>query len=679
MRAYKIVATVVAVPMLLFGMGGVAVADDISNSIDTSIDAVAEVMPLNVGGPTGTTTLYVDPTGEKKDPADGKSGCNLTGQTTLVLAVASSNTSVATVSPPSVTFTNCGDTHLLTITPVAAGSATISASLTSNNTGGSFNLAPVEFTVNVVAPAPSNTAPTVAVTGVTLGASYAKGSVPAAGCDVIDLEDGNSTFAATLSDITGSNAEDGIGSQTASCSYTDAGGLTASSSVIYSIIDPSAPVISYILAPATPDLGSNGWYTSNVTLTWAVTELESPGSLVMTGCVDKLVNADQDATPYTCSATSAGGSAGPVNVTIKRDATAPVVTGSVTSTVIDVSGTPWYKDSADVAWQATDATSGVKTGSLTPTSATLLEGWNQSAAATAYDNAGNLGTGSVTGINVDASAPTVTATISSTPDYGSDWYKDSVSIAVSAADPALVGGHAGSGLSTDPTGNVTLTSTGSYSTTATDNVGHSTLSNSVTYNVDSLAPSVGITCPTGDVIKGSTATAGWTASDEANGSGLVGPSIGSVALDTSSVGIKTATAPTASDNVGHTSATATCSYHVVFDFAGFFRPIDMGGVYNVAKAGSAIPVKFTLGGDQGLNIFEAGYPKVTAVACSTGATLDTVEEFAFATASGLKYDSLAGQYNYTWKTASTFAGSCRMLTVKFIDGTSQTALFKFTK
>ena len=51
-------------------------ADDISNNIDTTIDIPAEVMALNVGGPAGTTNLYVQPRND-----DGKNGCNLTGST----------------------------------------------------------------------------------------------------------------------------------------------------------------------------------------------------------------------------------------------------------------------------------------------------------------------------------------------------------------------------------------------------------------------------------------------------------------------------------------------------------------------------------------------------------------------------------------------------------------------
>jgi hypothetical protein len=80
---------------------------------------------------------------------------------------------------------------------------------------------------------------------------------------VTDAQDGPSSSRPTLSAITGTYASDGIGSQTASCSYTDKGGLTASSSVTYAIVDPTAPAISSLLTPATPD-GLAGWYKSNV-------------------------------------------------------------------------------------------------------------------------------------------------------------------------------------------------------------------------------------------------------------------------------------------------------------------------------------------------------------------------------------------------------------------------------
>ena len=89
-------------------------------------------------------------------------------------------------------------------------------------------------------------------------------------------------------------------------------------------VDTTAPVITYELNPSSPD-GDNGWYRSSVTLTWTVTEDESLDSLVKTGCVDQAITADQQETTYSCSAESDGGSAGPVEVKIKRDGSEPDV------------------------------------------------------------------------------------------------------------------------------------------------------------------------------------------------------------------------------------------------------------------------------------------------------------------------------------------------------------------
>ncbi|HJQ30040.1 MAG TPA: PxKF domain-containing protein, partial [Rubrobacter sp.] len=118
-----------------------------------------------------------------------------------------------------------------------------------------------------------------------------------------------------------------------------------------------------------------------------------------------------------------------------------------------------------------------------------------------------------------------------------------------------------------------------------------------------------------------------------------------------------------------------------YSFTGFFQPIDNNGTLNSAKAGSTIPVKFSLGGDKGLNIFLNNQgPTTQKVACDTSAPVDTIEELSTATNSGLKYDPQANQYIYNWKTTSTYAGTCQRLTVTLADGTTvKSALFKFTK
>ena len=96
-------------------------------------------------------------------------------------------------------------------------------------------------------------------------------------------------------------------------------------------------------------------------------------------------------------------------------------------------------------------------------------------------------------------------------------------------------------------------------------------------------------------------------------------------------------------------------------------------------AGSAVPLKFSLGGDKGLNIFAAGYPKSQQISCDASEPVDGIEETITAGSSSLQYDPLTGQYIYVWKTDKAWAGTCRVLTVKLADGTAQDAMFKFTK
>jgi hypothetical protein len=163
------------------------------------------------------------------------------------------------------------------------------------------------------------------------------------------------------------------------------------------------------------------------------------------------------------------------------------------------------------------------------------------------------------------------------------------------------------------------------------------------------------------------------ANDEDGGSGIDNDASTLIGyVDTSSIGSKDVTF-TAYDNAGN-SAQKTCWYQVIFDWDGFFKPID-NGMLNVVKAGSAVPVKFSLAGDQGLNIFAAGYPKVTTISCDASVPTGEVEETVTAGQSSLSYDALEDQYVYVWKTNKSWTG-CRRLEVKLIDGESYTADFK---
>jgi hypothetical protein len=249
-------ATSAAVVFAVAG-GAAALADDVYNTVDATIDTTAEVMALSVGGGTGSTTLKVNPTN-----TDEKNGCNLTGATTLVVAVESSNSAVATVSPGSVTFTACGDIKPLTITPGVAGSTTISLKETSNNTGSTFNLLPATFTVNVAGPVKTATTTTV--------------SCPA------------------------SVEFDGTANTPCTATVTGSGGFSDSRPVSYSADNTNAGTVTASASYAATDtrLGSSDSKTFQIAKAPSTTTVTCPTSVSWTGSAQ---------TPCSATVTGAGG------------------------------------------------------------------------------------------------------------------------------------------------------------------------------------------------------------------------------------------------------------------------------------------------------------------------------------------------------------------------------------
>ncbi|WP_438297155.1 PxKF domain-containing protein [Streptomyces sp. HUAS TT7] len=131
------------------------------------------------------------------------------------------------------------------------------------------------------------------------------------------------------------------------------------------------------------------------------------------------------------------------------------------------------------------------------------------------------------------------------------------------------------------------------------------------------------------------------------------------------------------DITGSDSTTTTIT-GATFAFSGFFQPVDNPPTVNTMKAGRAVPVKFSLHGNQGLNIFASGYPVSQNVTCTTGAPLDPVEETTGAGQSSLSYDAASDTYTYVWKTDSAWQNTCRTFDLKLSDSTDHTANFKFS-
>jgi len=124
-------------------------------------------------------------------------------------------------------------------------------------------------------------------------------------------------------------------------------------------------------------------------------------------------------------------------------------------------------------------------------------------------------------------------------------------------------------------------------------------------------------------------------------------------------------------------ASAACDTPSSFD--GFYAPVDNLPVLNEVSAGRAVPLKFSLGGDQGLDIFAAGYPRSEQVSCAliAHAQVEGVEETTSAGSSSLTYQADTGRYHYVWATEPAWSGTCRQFVMKLTDGSVHRANFKF--
>ena len=143
----------------------------------------------------------------------------------------------------------------------------------------------------------------------------------------------------------------------------------------------------------------------------------------------------------------------------------------------------------------------------------------------------------------------------------------------------------------------------------------------------------------------------------------------------STVGTHTLTA-TARDNTGNL-AIETRSYTILaWTLKGFYQPVDMNGVYNIAKNGGTVPFKFEIFAGPN-ELTDTTYFKGFTYAqtyCEANAPTDIIETTVTGDTS-LNYDATAGQFVYIWKTPRT-AGRCYRVTMSTIDGSSLVAYFK---
>jgi MBG domain len=134
----------------------------------------------------------------------------------------------------------------------------------------------------------------------------------------------------------------------------------------------------------------------------------------------------------------------------------------------------------------------------------------------------------------------------------------------------------------------------------------------------------------------------------------------------------------APSNANYAAASMSASINVsgAMNFSGFYAPVRNMPYVNTAMAGSAIPMKFAIGGFRGLQVLQANSPSSVAVACPAGAPENAVRA-SIAPRGGLQ--SLGSSYTYVWKTNASWAGTCRKFQLTLADGSTHEALFRFMR
>lgn len=278
-------------------------------------------------------------------------------------------------------------------------------------------------------------------------------------------------------------------------------------------------------------------------------------------------------------------------------------------------------------------------------------------------------------VKIDTVDPTIGHTVNpASPDGANSWYVTAPTVTFSCSDASP-----GSGLSTclaDGTASnaITLEESAVAQTvggTGTDVAGRTAADSVGGLMVDLSDPTVTCGTPPTFILNEPGAQVSATVTDPISGPAATPIS---TSVSTGSVGTFSASL-TGSDNAGR-STIQSCSYHVTYNFSGFFQPID-DTMINAAKAGQAIPVKWRLTDFAGIGVGDpASFKNVSSVAGSgscSGLPADAIEDYTGS--SGLQYLG-DGYWQFNWKTPKSYVGQCRTMKLSLNDGTAAGTIYR---
>jgi hypothetical protein len=378
-------------------------------------------------------------------------------------------------------------------------------------------------------------------------------STPATGqCSLILETSGTRTLSASYSgDAT-------FRGDSASVSHTVNGHATTTT-IIADSPDPSTQgqtvSVSYSVVANDP---SKGAPSGNVTVSDGVASCT--GTVTAGSCALTLNTAGA----RTLTATYAGNSkfagstaAGEPHTVNAPDTTPPVITASGTK----ADGSPytigtWTNQNVLVHFTCSDAGAGIAT---CPGDQVFSPDGTFTAEGTATDNAGNSATVSFGPIQIDKSAPTISAAATAAPN-GNGWYNSNVTIRFTCTDNL-------SGVTSCPADEILSGEGSTVSSTAqtiTDLAGNSsTPSNIVTVQIDKTAPVVTVTGVSagGSYPLGSVPTAGCSTTDALSGVAMQA-TFNVTGGDPDGTGNFAATCSGAGDNAGNSAAPVSVTYSV---------------------------------------------------------------------------------------------------------------------
>jgi hypothetical protein len=480
--------------------------------------------------------------------------------------------------------------------------------------------------------------------------------------------------------------------------------LVIAAQALASAANAAGPIVSSTLTGSTGTavVGGTLYARSGSALSLTVVTDASTYCVALSGThtamSDVSTSPDESTKMWSFSLTSVGGSDGARSTTVTASYNSACATAngttSVSYTVDNTSPTTIASpttggggSTVTVSLSGTDNLSGLKSTNFRldggPTSTydsanppTFSAQGSHSLEYWSVDNVGNTESHHTFSSSADGTPPNVSVS-QSPPANGNGWNNSNVTVTFTCTD-------AGSGVASCPVPVVVSVEGASQtvSGTAFDNAGNSA-SASTTVSVDKTVPAVSVS---GVTQGGSYPQGGYSASCSTSDA-LSGVATKATLSTTGGpTGPVTLTCSGATDRAGNAQASPVSVQITVtgntdgggFRFGGFRPPVAGNGAVNRVRPGMIIPVRFTLGGYQGMHVLAAGYPASAYSQCSGTPDPSTLQRANWPWAAVLRYDRPTETYGFLWFTSPRWTG-CRTLVLKFSDGSTALAYFDFER